>query len=197
MPCHPLTDIPWNPARPRIALIGFMATGKSSVGQSLAASLGIPFRDLDREIVTAAGMSIPEIFSRQGEAGFRALETRLLQKLACGSDPLLLATGGGVPLRPENRCLLRQGFVVIELTAEPETVQRRVGEAQDRPLLTGRNNSAAIRRLMEERRPAYEEVRHLQVAVDGLRIDEICLRLRSRLAALPPASSLVKPESGD
>ncbi|MDI9468835.1 MAG: shikimate kinase [Bacillota bacterium] len=189
--------IPWNPARPRLALIGFMATGKSSVGQNLAASLGIPFRDLDREIVAAAGMSIPEIFRSQGEAAFRSIETELLRRFATGSDTLLLATGGGVPLRAENRKLLRAGFVVIELTAEPGTVQRRAGDARDRPLLEGRNSSEVIRHLMAERRPAYEEARHFSFAVDGLRIDEICIGLRSWLVTLPSASSLVKPGSGD
>ncbi len=197
MHCCPSTDIHWNPARPRLALIGFMATGKSSVGLSLAASLGIPFRDLDHDIVTAAGMSIPEIFSSRGEAAFRVIETEQLRRHSSGEEPLLLATGGGVPLRAENRSLLRSGFLVIELTAEPETVQRRVGDVKDRPMLSGRNSSTGIRCLMSERRAAYEAARHLAVAVDGLRIDEICLRLRSRLAALTPVSSLVKLEGAD
>ncbi len=123
-----------------IVLIGFMGTGKSAVGRSLARRLGARFLDSDTEIERAAGKTVARLFAEEGEAVFRSLETTLLQHLADSSalegGGVVLATGGGMPLRGENVDLLRRIGRVVWLTAPAEQILRRVGpDVSARPLL--------------------------------------------------------------
>lgn len=143
----------------RIILTGFMGTGKSAVGLKLAEELGWPFRDTDNLIESLAGKTIPEIFADRGEPYFRALEKDVLKE-ALRIDPVVVATGGGAILNPENLKLMKESGLLIALTALPETIYQRVTAEDDpgeRPLLKGPDPMAEILRLIRERQASYDK----------------------------------------
>jgi shikimate kinase len=144
-----------------IYLIGFSGTGKSTVAQLVGAQLGWPTYDLDRIIVERSGMSIPTIFEREGEAGFRARETEALRSIA-DVGPWVVATGGGLPLRDENRQIMQRTGWVITLEGRPETLnarlqrQRQLAEPDAiRPLLDVAAPLEQLRTLKQSRQPVY------------------------------------------
>ena len=140
--------------RHNIVLIGFMGSGKSSIGRLIAGRLGFQYVDTDALLVQRTGREIPEIFRREGEEHFRDLETAVLESLT----PLqrcVIATGGGVVLRERNRELLRElGFVVL-LTASEDVIFERVSRNARRPLLQTPNPRATVAALLAARQPAY------------------------------------------
>ena len=148
-----------------IALIGLPASGKSTVARVLAGRLGLPFRDLDGEIAAEAGRDIPGIFEAEGEAGFRDREARALRRASEGS-PCVLATGGGIVVRPENRDLLRTRFRTVWLRVSPETAAAR-SAGGSRPLLAGGDPEARIRDLYVLRAALYDECSILSVDTEG------------------------------
>ncbi|NKI20702.1 shikimate kinase [Paenibacillus dendritiformis] len=158
-----------------IVLIGFMGTGKSTVGARLAERLQLPFRDLDEEIVRRTGQSIPELFAERGEAYFREQEGRILSLLLEEQDPQIIATGGGAVLRDDNRKLMQERATVIHLTAEEATIVDRVRQDRNRPLLQG-DVEERVRRLMAERRGLYDFA-HLCVPTDGEPVEQLCARI--------------------
>lgn len=141
-----------------IVLIGFMGTGKTVAGRRLARILGRPFLDTDDEIERKAGKSVARIFREDGEAHFRSRENLLCRKLAAPQG-LVVATGGGMVVNPENTALLRRGGVLIGLTADPEVILERVGRKDTRPLLRGSDKWARIEKLMRERAGVYDVAR--------------------------------------
>ncbi len=155
-----------------IYLIGFMGVGKSAVASELQKKLSLPLIEMDQEIVDRQGMEISEIFAQHGEAFFRDLESDLIREIAQG-DGAIVSCGGGAVLRKENVDRMQQSGMVVLLTAEPETVLARVGNSTHRPLLEGKMNVDAIRALMEQRRPAYEDACQYFVPTDGKRPAEI------------------------
>ncbi|MFN5160955.1 MAG: shikimate kinase, partial [Cyanobacteriota bacterium] len=133
-------------------LVGMMGAGKSAVGRPLAEALGYRFVDADQTIEQAAGLSIPEIFAADGEAGFRDLETAVLDRIA-GWHSLVVATGGGVVTRPANWGQLHQG-VVIWLDAPDELLLERLSsDPTPRPLLQADDPAAHLAALLAERKP--------------------------------------------
>lgn len=138
-----------------IFLTGFMGTGKSTVGRTLAARLGRPFVDLDAEIERRAGRSIRQIFADVGEPEFRRLESRTLEELA--PSDIVLATGGGAVLAAENRATMRRNGPVVCLQAGVAEILRRTGRDDSRPLLAGEDREARVRRLLAERATAYAD----------------------------------------
>ena len=157
-----------------IFLIGFMGSGKSSVGRMLAGITGLPLIEMDERISEEAGQSIPEIFEERGEEGFRDLETNLLAgfwSLDCG----IVSCGGGAVLREENRDLMRALGRTVLLDASPETIlQHLTGESEGRPNIRGRMTLSGVTGLMEVRRPAYEAAADLRIPTDGLTVAEVC-----------------------
>jgi len=139
-----------------LVLVGLMGAGKSTVGRRLAQALDVQFSDCDDEIAKAAGMSIPEIFERLGEAHFRDGERRVLGRLLQGA-PVVLATGGGAFVSPENRVQIAAGGVSIWLRADLDTLWGRVSGRAGRPLLQAENPKQVLADLLEARRPAYEQ----------------------------------------
>ncbi|MBE3588665.1 MAG: shikimate kinase [Thermoanaerobacteraceae bacterium] len=138
-----------------IVLIGFMGTGKSTVGRRLAARLGREFVDTDEEIERVTGKTIPQLFARDGEIRFRSEEALVVKKVAARQD-LVVATGGGVVLNPENVRVLRENGVLIGLTAGPEVIYQRVKRKRNRPLLNGPGDTLdRIRELLAAREKAY------------------------------------------
>jgi 3-dehydroquinate synthase len=141
------------PGRPNLVLTGFSATGKSSAGALAADLLEMPFVDLDRLLERRHGAPVRELFAARGEPHFRRLEVQLLDDVARLSGTVV-ATGGGTVLHPERLAALARGSVVIDLTASPEEIERRLGDPSLRPLLA-RSPGRQIRELLAERGPAY------------------------------------------
>ena len=156
---------PVPPAAASVALIGLPASGKSTTARILAGRLGLPARDLDEEIVTEAGRDIPGIFEAEGETGFRDRESRALRRVAEGA-PCVLAAGGGVVVRPENRELLRTVFRTVWLRVSPRTAADRAAGGA-RPLLAGGDPETRIRDLYDRRAALYAECSILSVDTEG------------------------------
>jgi shikimate kinase len=139
-----------------IVLVGLMGAGKSCVGRRLAAAIGLPFVDADKEIEEAAGCSIPELFNRYGEAAFRDGERRVIRRLLEG--PLqVLATGGGAFMDPRTRAEIRQKGIAVWLRADLDLLVRRTQRRGNRPLLNVVDPQAKLAELMAERYPVYAE----------------------------------------
>ena len=137
-------------------LVGMMGSGKTSTGRPLAEQLGYGFVDADAVIEQAAGCTIPEIFERDGEAGFRDLENQVLNAIS-QRHSLVVATGGGVVTQPENWGLLHSG-IVIWLDVVPEQLMERLrADSTIRPLLQTEDPEAALNALLAERRALYAE----------------------------------------
>jgi len=151
--------------RPVAVLVGPMGSGKTTVGELVAARLGVPFLDTDSVIEARAGKPISEIFIDDGEEHFRALEREAVAE-ALASHPGVLALGGGAVLAAETRALLR-GYPVVFLSVELADVMRREGLTIGRPLLAI-NPRATMRQLLDERRPLYEEVASVTVKTDDV-----------------------------
>jgi shikimate kinase len=160
------------PLQPHLVLVGMMGSGKSSVGGRVARRLGWRHVDVDKRIERTAGRTIPEIFSADGEAGFRAIEHDVLEKLLRLPGRTVLSTGGGAVLSPDNRALMRDRGTVVWLRARPETLVARVGKGSGRPLLAG-DPADAVRRLDAERRTAYDGAAHVVVDVDERTADQV------------------------
>ncbi|HET6469275.1 MAG TPA: shikimate kinase [Geminicoccaceae bacterium] len=144
-----------------LVLVGLMGAGKSSVGRRLARMLAVPFADADDEIVTAAGMSIPEIFERYGEPEFRMLERRVIARLLDGSL-MVLALGGGAFIDPTTRALVKNRARSVWLRADLETLLARTARKRGtRPLLSQGDPRQILAELIERRHPVYAEADHV------------------------------------
>lgn len=151
-------------------MIGFMGSGKSTIGIKLSYRLRRAVEDTDKLIVRKTGRNISDIFAKEGEAYFRELETDVLRSLCetCSPkySPKIFSVGGGTPVREENRPLLRQLGIVVYLRIRPETVYQRLKGDTTRPLLQGDNPQEKIRTLLEARKEAYESCADLIIDVD-------------------------------
>jgi shikimate kinase / 3-dehydroquinate synthase len=163
-----------------VVLVGFMGTGKSTVGPILARLLNRPFVDLDDEIVKDAGRPVAEIFAREGEDGFRKRESRVLRR-TLDRDDCIVAVGGGAPRNDANWELIRKGNRVVALTAEPAELERRLNGSSDRPLLRP-DVPTAIASLLKDRVRRYFKA-DLVVSTDGVDPEVIARRLSDRLCA--------------
>jgi len=150
------------PHPPNLVLIGFMGTGKSSIGRLVATRLRFQFVDTDAVIVERTGLPIAEIFALHGEEQFRDLETSALE--SCRAEHhRVVATGGGIVLREQNRALLGELGFVVQLAASEEVIFERVSRNASRPLLRTPDPRAAISAMLAERRPLYDATAHLTV----------------------------------
>ena len=150
-----------------LVLIGFMGTGKSSVGREIAGRCALRFVDTDSLIRKRFSKSIAEIFALIGEAAFRDEEHRCLSELQ-GAQQLVLATGGGIVLQRRNHPLLRQLGPIIWLTATEEVILERVSRNRSRPLLYSDDPQATIRNLIKHRYPLYDLLADITVETTGL-----------------------------
>jgi len=164
-----------------IILTGFMGTGKSSVGKLLAERLGYRYCDLDALIVDAAGVSINEIFARHGEAHFRRIEAEMVRSIANRSG-LVVATGGGAVLDPENRRLLRAAGFVVNLTAPAEEIFKRLHGENERPLLKEEKSLEKIGAMMEKREPFYADA-DIRIDTTGKCVEDVVEEILRALAA--------------
>jgi XRE family aerobic/anaerobic benzoate catabolism transcriptional regulator len=142
--------------RGRIALLGLRGAGKSTLGPLLAAAEKQPFIELDREIEMDAGLSLSEVFSLYGEAGYRRIERRCLQKLVARHDPMVLAVGGGVVSDAASYELLLSSFVTVWVKAAPEEHMGRViAQGDSRPMKGHAEAMADLKRILASREPLY------------------------------------------
>ena len=131
-----------------------MGSGKTTVGRALAQRLGWKYLDSDRQVEATTGRTVPEILEQDGEAAFRAEETRALRAAIAGDEPVVVSVAGGAVLDPDNRAALSDAGTVVWLRADVDTLRTRVGDGRGRPLLAG-DVEGNLRRLYDERRPIY------------------------------------------
>jgi len=155
-----------------VFLVGPMGAGKSAVGRQLAKALHLDFVDSDDEIEERTGVDIPFIFEKEGEAGFREREVKVIEDLT-SNEGIVLATGGGAVLDPRNRaCLGARGFVVyLHTTVDQQVARTRKG--RPRPLLKNADPREVLESLMQVRDPLYREVADLVVETDGRKVKAV------------------------
>ena len=155
-----------------ILLIGFMGSGKTSVGGELARIMQKAFVDTDERIEQRMQRTISEIFSEEGEAAFRDYETQELRRLLKEEPGMILSVGGGMPVRKENRELMRQLGTVVYLQAQTDTLLERLQGDDTRPLLQGVDLRERILQLTAQREDCYRQTAHVCLPTDELTIEE-------------------------
>ncbi|MFC2011224.1 shikimate kinase [Chloroflexota bacterium] len=164
-----------------IALIGFMGTGKTAVGQSLAIKLGREFLEMDSLIEQKAGKSIPEIFQQDGEIAFRELEIRVTKEVTKMKN-VVIACGGGLVLNKINIDRLRENARIIYLTASPRVILKRTSnEPGQRPLLEVDNPTLAVKELLKFRKPFYERAADTTIDTSKLDINAVAEQIIEQL----------------
>lgn len=148
-----------------ITLIGPMGAGKSTIGRLLAKELQLPFKDSDKEVEERTGASIPLIFDLEGEQGFRDREQQAIEALM-QAHGIVLATGGGAVLRPENRALLAGNSTVVYLHTSVEHQLARTARDRNRPLLQTDNPRQVLTDLLNVREPLYREIADIIIETD-------------------------------
>ncbi len=148
-----------------VVLVGFMGTGKTSVGKALSKVLHRPVIDVDNLIEKKEGIKIREIFEKKGEAHFRVLEQKAIAEIA-DKKAVIITTGGGAMMEPANVSCLKKNGLLLELTAGPETILRRVGSSRKRPLLNTAEPLEQIKKLLESRKSYYVQADY-HIQTDG------------------------------
>lgn len=168
-----------------IVFVGMMGAGKTAVGRTLAAQLGVVFRDSDHEIEEAANMTIAEIFSRDGEPFFRRKESQVIERLLEG-EPGVLSTGGGAFLAAGNREMISRMGVSIWLDASLDLLWDRVRHKDTRPLLRTPDPKGTLRRLYETRVPIYRQADVTVVSTPATTLDQMARRVSATLLESRP-----------
>jgi shikimate kinase len=164
-----------------LVLVGLMGAGKTTVGQRCADLLDRPFVDTDELVVAAAGVPFDDLWSAEGETGFRARERVAVADAAASPTPLVISCGGGAVLDAENRRALRSTGVVVWLTASSTELAARLVHDDSRPLLAAGDKTATLERLGTLREPAYEAVAHVRVDTDGRTPDAVARQVVAEL----------------
>ena len=166
-----------------VVLIGYRGTGKSTVGKIVAARLGLGLVSTDAEIVKSAGQTIPQIVEQHGWEYFRDLETTMCQDLA-GREGLVIDTGGGAILRPQNVEALKRTGKLFWLTASVETIAKRIGSDTQRPSLTGTKSFVEeIQDVLRERLPKYQAAADAIIETEGKSVAQVADEILGRLNA--------------
>jgi shikimate kinase len=165
-------------------LIGPMGAGKSAVGRQLSRMLHLDFVDSDDEVETRTGVDIPFIFEKEGEAGFRAREARVIDDLS-QLEGIVLATGGGAVLDVNSRNYLgARGYVIYLYTSVGQQLER-TNRGRERPLLENGDRAEVLGRLMAERDPLYREIADLVINTDGRRVQTVAREIQQALTEDP------------
>ncbi len=162
-----------------IILIGFMGSGKTTVGKRLSESLNIPFVDTDEEIEKTSNMKIADIFSKYGEVYFRDLETKEVRKLLKDTKRKVISVGGGLAVQERNQPYLKKMGTVIFLEAREENLIKRLTGDTTRPMLKGGDLKERIETLMKQRQEAYHRVADLHIKTDEKNIEEIVEEIKN------------------
>ncbi|MBD5485949.1 MAG: shikimate kinase [Lachnospiraceae bacterium] len=164
-----------------IILIGFMGCGKTTVGVKLSYRLRRTVVDTDKEIEKEEKRAISDIFATDGEEYFRDRETACLRKMLGSMNNQIISVGGGLPLREENRAILRRLGLVFYLRARPETIYERVKHDTTRPLLQGSDPQEKIRTLLAKRDGAYTEAADVIIDVDDKDFGQILCEIEENV----------------
>lgn len=156
-----------------VILIGYMGSGKSTVGRRLSYRLRMPYVDTDNLIETKEKMTISDIFAAQGEEAFRQMETDCIKSIFDYKQDYVIAVGGGLPMREENREIMKKLGTIIYLRAKPDTIYERLKNDTKRPLLQGEDPQGKISMMIEHRGPVYEAASDYIIDVDGKSFEEI------------------------
>ena len=167
-------------------LTGPMGAGKSTIGRQLANQLHLPFHDSDHEIESRTGVDIPLIFELEGEAGFRKRETTVIDELTRLPN-IVLATGGGAVMDPDNRQHLKTRGRVIYLHTSVNHQLKRTRKDRNRPLLQTGNPRDKLEELMSIRDPLYREIASIIIDTDGMRVRDVVKIIMQRLAHSTPS----------
>ncbi|HEY8537774.1 MAG TPA: shikimate kinase AroK, partial [Steroidobacteraceae bacterium] len=162
-----------------VYLIGPMGSGKTAVGRQLAKLLRLTFHDSDAEVERRTGVDIPYIFEREGEAGFREREREVIDALT-QLDGVVVATGGGAILHPDNRAHLASRGHVVYLKTSVEQQLERTKHGRQRPLLYTEDPARRLRELMEQRAPLYESIAEITVETDGRHVRAVAEEIAQR-----------------
>jgi shikimate kinase len=176
-----------------IFLIGPMGSGKSAVGKYLSRLIHLPFLDSDTEIERRTGVDIPYIFEKEGETGFRERERETLEALTA-DGPMVLATGGGAVLLPQNQGYLVERGCVIYLKTSVAQQVFRVKHARNRPLLNNVDPAERLEMLMRQRAPIYEKLADITVSTDGRRVRSVAEDILVALGHSFPSTDTLPPE---
>lgn len=163
-----------------IFLIGMMGAGKTTIGKLLAKRLSKSFIDTDQEIEQRTGVKIPVIFEIEGEAGFRARESTVLEELVAQHN-IVLATGGGIILSEKNRSLLSEHGTVIYLNATVDDLWQRIYHDKNRPLLQVANPEEKLHQLFAERDPLYNSVADIIINTDNQGVQSLINQFETKL----------------
>lgn len=169
-----------------ILLVGFMGAGKSSIGIQLALNQKKRFVDTDEEITNDCKLAISAMFSKRGEEEFRRWESRILKRLA-SQKGMILATGGGIVLRKENRILLRKMGIIIWLDATEDILFKRATRSKERPILQGKSPRKKFNSLLAFRRSLYQEVADLYIDSSSLNHEETMRQIIGAIAGWRPS----------
>ena len=172
-----------NQSAKSIVLIGMMGVGKSCVGRCLQRRTKLALVDTDDVVGSKFGISIPEVFSKYGERGFREAETQALRELA-PAKPTIIVTGGGIVLREKNVDFLKRLGVIVWLDGNEKTLFKRASRSRARPLLQGENAREAFAQLLQLRLPLYAKVAHIRVDTSVLTDEEVAVAILSKLRKL-------------
>jgi shikimate kinase len=156
-----------------------MGAGKTTIGKRLARAIKRRFVDCDHEIERRTGARIPLIFEIEGESGFRAREKRVIDDLT-QEESIILATGGGAVLDPENRIALANRGLVVYLNAPIELLLARTRNDGNRPLLQVANRNEKMREILQQREPLYREIAHLTIDTGAQSMSDIVHTIRAR-----------------
>ncbi len=166
-----------------VVLIGFMGSGKSTVGELLAQKMNAPLLDIDAEIEKKEGRSIFEVFETDSEEGFREIETREIGR-TLNLEGHVIACGGGAVLRPENVAALKSNGIFVYLETDPNVITERIGEGgRNRPLIKSTNPRQAIDELLRERQAKYVQVADITVDTSDLEPQQVVDEIMSALDA--------------
>ncbi len=159
-------------------LVGMMGAGKSSVGRALAEKLDLPFYDTDDDVEADAGCTIARLWMERGESAFREMEAKAIRRVA-GYPAGVVATGGGIVIDPDNVATMRAGGVVVWLTAPAAELVQRVGEGEERPLLSGGDGGERLADLLALRADRYREAADLTIDTTGRTTHDIATEIEA------------------
>lgn len=163
-----------------IIFIGIMGSGKTTIGKKIAQIMDYDFIDTDQEIERITGMKVSEIFKKEGELRFRSEETLALKRIG-KEAPAVIATGGGIVLKKENRDIIKNMGIVVYLDADVDVITERVSRNKNRPLLREGNIREKVQKLSEERKNLYLEIADIVIDTGSDKFENLLVKIERKI----------------